>query len=208
MCGTPAYVARPRRRGHPAVVVAAAALLVGCIGEGDAVLDPRAGAIVYGAGTIAGYLGTFSSPGDAILLETRAEPEGWVLHAASMVKQGGWAGWFIEVGTSQPGEVRDLSVYAGGSIRLRVRGTRDLEFAVRSGNLIAGRERSKVLLSTYGFAPDGEWHDVALPIRSLAVKEPFLALEQVEVLAALTHVARQQGEAGAFAVESIRWVRE
>jgi len=123
---------------------------------------------------------------------------------------GQYAGWFVQWGLSgsPDTETKDMSAYSGGSLKFWVKTPVDLEIGMRSGNVGAGSETSKVLLSSYGSYTDDSWHEVSIPISDFTGPSPKADLSQIKVLFNVASCAASGGTGGVaktFRIDNIRW---
>lgn len=162
------------------------------------------------------FIGTFSGGGAEFALQrdTRVRDEGAESLRSTVRTTGeGYAGWFVTWGTrSRAGDdawTRDMSAYAGGSLRLSARATVELEVGIRSGNIRPGEESSRVLLSrSTRFIPGTGWQRLCIPLEQLAGPEPLADLSRIKVLFVVAVSRATGGTAGAqvsFWIDDVRW---
>jgi hypothetical protein len=102
-----------------------------------------------------------------------------------------------------------MTSYAGGSLRFWVRSTVDLEVGIRSGDVTAGRERSKVLLSrSTAWRPSDQWQRACIPLALLVGPNPKADLSRIKVLVVVA-VSERTGGTGGVPVDvwldDVRW---
>lgn len=129
-----------------------------------------------------------------------------------------YQGWAIQWGrTANSTEnsdsyTLDMSQYYDGSIRFWFKAPASAALAnglmvgIRSGNVPAGREISKVLLSKY--VPfDNQWHAVALPMTLFAKGRPFADIARTKVLFNISLAGAIGGSADSrtFYIDNLRW---
>ena len=218
-----------RARRGPALFriprIAAALLGVALINCGDVLVDVASdtGLGIYSESgqrlqpDVDVFIGTFSG-GGAVLREvardTRVRAEGKESLRTTVSASGpGFAGWYVAWGpgarAGDDGYTRDLSAYAGGSLKLSVRSPVDLEVGVRSGNVPAGVESSKSALSrAVGFAPGPGWQRLCIPLARFAGPAPGADLGRVKVLFVVAVSPASGGTGGAdatFWIDDVRW---
>jgi hypothetical protein len=163
------------------------------------------------------FIGTFSG-GGAVLgdfgRDTKVRAEGRESLRSTVSATGpGFAGWFVSWGNAarlpDQGYTRDMSAYAGGSLRLSVRSPVELEVGIRSGDVAAGTESSKVLLSrATTFAPGPGWQRLCVPLALMAGPSPAADLARIKILFVVA-VSPATGGSGAapatFWIDDVRW---
>jgi len=83
------------------------------------------------------------------------------LEAIYSIQTYGWAGYYFHEGPlTNVSDVRDLSAFANKYITFWVKTPVDLEMGIRTRNIDAGQERSKIMLSEYSVPADNNWHEV------------------------------------------------
>jgi len=103
-----------------------------------------------------------------------------------------------------------MSPYFEGSLRFWFKAPAALQnvmqVALRSGNVPAGRELSKVNLNnlSYGAIFDNNWHPVVIPIRDFAGPRPWADLARIKVYAAFFAIGNTNGPQGFF-IDNLRW---
>ena len=120
-----------------------------------------------------------------------------------------WAGLFFQWGMFDTTTTRDMSSYANGSLDFCIKTPVDLEIGIRSQNVPAGYERSKVLLSDLGITPDGDtWQDVSISIADhFSGPSPKADLSRMKVFFNLASSQSTGGTGGevTVGVDHIRW---
>jgi len=125
--------------------------------------------------------------------------------------QGQWAGWFVQWGIRETPETvnRDMSAFEGGMLTFWVKTTVNLEVGIRSANVVAGTERSKVYLNNYPpFTPNGVWQKVSIPLSHFTGSPPKADLKQIKILfvvASNTPSGGTDGKPATFWIDDIRW---
>jgi hypothetical protein len=202
----------------------ATAVIVGCATstEPDASQVPGLGVLSESGNALRPdvdtFLGTFAGGGGVVAeierdTETRVEGDE-SLRTTVRTSGDGFAGWFVSWGdaglVADQSYTRDLSAYASGSLRFWLKSSTPLEAGIRSGNVTAGRETSKVILGeAYGFAPDDEWWRVCIPLTTLAGPHPRADLTRVKVLFVIASNAASggtDGQSATFWVDDVRWL--
>jgi hypothetical protein len=163
------------------------------------------------------FIGTFSGGGAALSAfqaDRSVHDEGSEsLRATVSVPAAGFAGWFVAWGTASrvadDGYFRDMAAYTGGALRLSVRSPVDLEVGIRSGNVPAGTETSRTLLSAVaGFTPGPAWQRLCIPLAPLSGPAPAADLSRVKVLFVVASTPTSGGTGGApatFWIDDVRW---
>ena len=83
------------------------------------------------------------------------------MEAVYSIQTYGWAGYYFQEGSlTNVSDVRDLSGFADKYITFWVKTPVDLEVSLRTRDIDAGRERSKIMLSEYSIPADNNWHEV------------------------------------------------
>lgn len=123
---------------------------------------------------------------------------------------GEWAIWFIQNGlTSDDSDTKDMCAYSQGSLRFWVKSPVNLLLGIRSGDVRAGDETSKVLLSSYpSFQPDNEWHEVSIPLRDFEGGSSKADLTQIKVFFVIGASSDETGSTNGsvtFWVDNVRW---
>ena len=116
-----------------------------------------------------------------------------------------FAVWFVE----ETGVSRYLRFYESGYLQFWVRTTNDLQVSIRSANIPAGQERSKLRLSEIGVPLDGAWHRVRVSLSDFKVREPNLDFSQVKTFFVIGGIADQIGQfptPQSFDVDDVRWL--
>jgi len=155
-------------------------------------------------------LGIYYSPVSTItLLDSLAiSPEGdRSMWTRIYVRSAGWAGWFVQWGVEWETDTVtvDMSAYDNGYLKLWVRTPVDLKVGIRSGNIEAGYERSKVNLSNY-CSIDSTWQSVSIPMSTFKSRDPLLDFSKMKIL---LNVAREGGttDTTCFWIDNVRWER-
>lgn len=162
-------------------------------------------------------LGTFDGgSGDIIGLDVVDDPEAPegqnLLEVAFTVRETGWAGLFFEEGNFGPDSVAYMCHFMSeGYLRFWIKSTVDVRIGIRSENIPAGGERSKVWLRSDGYANlQGEWEEVAIPLHDFDELEQRLRCDQVAVFFMAAAEGRHYGNAtsGTFKLDHIRWTKD
>jgi hypothetical protein len=121
-----------------------------------------------------------------------------------------WTGWTIRWGREDNALnslVRNMSIYYEGTIRFWFKGPPELASAltvgIRSGNVPAGLEVSKDLLSKY-VTFDNQWHPVAIPLQEWARSRPFADLSRIKHFFTLSLAGNTNGPQ-TFFIDNLRW---
>ena len=162
------------------------------------------------------YFGIFSGLG-AIVTEFRDDSSTWKdgtvsLRTTARSSGNGFAGLFVAWGDNMHyadnNFTRDMSKYAGGSIRFWTRTPVDLEIGIRSGNVTAGAEASKTLLSRLGVVPAMSWQWVCIPLAPLTGASPLADLGHTKIFF-VASVNQTSGGTGGLPVtfwfDDVRW---
>lgn len=120
---------------------------------------------------------------------------------------GGWSGWFIQYGVGTSPAIKPMSAYSNGSIRFWFKGESSLspylQVGIRSGNIPAGSETSKVFLNAYTTF-DNNWHSVSIPVSVFIQREPRLVLDAMKVLINFSVEGNTFGTHN-FWIDNLRW---
>jgi hypothetical protein len=163
------------------------------------------------------FIGTFTGLGGSYT-EFRPDNDVKKEGAASMrmtvrATGDGFAGWFVAWGdaTHYTADTftRDMSRYRDGSLRFWVLSPIDLEVGIRSGNVGAGFESSKTVLSRVGFAPGPNWQPVCLTLSTLMGDTPKADAGRMKILFVIATSRPSGGTPGGapvtFWVDDVRW---
>jgi hypothetical protein len=100
-----------------------------------------------------------------------------------------------------------MSTYYDGSIRFWFKGPSSLQnltsIGIRSGNIAAGSEVSKLLLRNYTTF-DNTWRAVTIPVSALAGGRPFADISRTKIFFGI-YVEGNSGGAQTFWVDNVRW---
>lgn len=120
--------------------------------------------------------------------------------------QDAFAVWFTNV-DSGSGE-RFMRFYSVGYLSFSVRTTNDLQVAIRSGNINAGTEKSKIRLSEFGVPLNGEWQKVVIPLSEFAAREPQFDFDRIQTYFAITALSAQIGPVSnqTFDIDDVKWL--
>ena len=160
------------------------------------------------------FVGTFSGGGARIgeFVEDSVEKkEGSISLRATFsvdASRGGFAGWFVAWGdASQVADdsfTKDMSDYDGGGLTFWVKSPINLEVGIRSGNVSAGAETSKVLLSEFeAFKADDSWRQICIPFSKFKGSAPKADLGKIKVFFV---VASNTPSGGTGGVEQTFWI--
>jgi hypothetical protein len=123
-----------------------------------------------------------------------------------------FAGWYVAYGDSlrytDNAHTRDMAKYALGSIRFWVNSPVNLEVGIRSGNVPAGAELSKKLLSDLGVQPGTTWKEVCVPLPQLSGNSVLADLTRIKILFVVAVNESSGGTDGnpvTFWVDDVRW---
>ncbi|WP_179137372.1 hypothetical protein [Candidatus Entotheonella palauensis] len=167
------------------------------------------------------FIGTFSGEGavfnpEDFVEDTEDVIEGLISLRSTLTvdaDQRQFAGWFVSWGIEEEAGdntvVRDMSTFQDGRLIFWVKSPINLEVGIRSGNIDAGRERSKILLSDVeGFAPDNIWHQLCVPIPTLVALDSRTDLSRIKVFFVIASNTASGGTGGmpaTFLVDDVRW---
>ncbi len=121
----------------------------------------------------------------------------------------GFSGWTVQWGleTTTDAFVKDMTTYYDGSIRFWFKAPAALQnvtnLGIRSGNVPAGKETSKVLLRNYTTF-DNTWRAVTIPIADLAKSRPFADISRTKIFFGI-YVEGSSGGSQSFWVDNVRW---
>jgi hypothetical protein len=123
-----------------------------------------------------------------------------------------WEIWFVQHGlTSSNYETKDMSAFREGFLTFFVKSPIDLLVGIRSGNVQAGEETSKVCLSGFSsFDADNEWHKVSIPLSEFEGPSPKADLAQIKVFFVIGTTSELSGGTDGdvtFWVDDVRWVK-
>jgi len=163
-------------------------------------VDAAIGVFSGGGGLISEFVGDADEKRDGVSMRTTVTVSGIQ-----------WAGWFIQAGTFQQGNVtKNMSFAEGGALQFWVKTPINLEVGIRSNDVTAGLERSKVLLSTYGVLLNDVWQEVRIPIGDLVGTSANRRadLKQMKVLFVVASNLVSGGTGGRpviFWIDDVRW---
>jgi len=128
---------------------------------------------------------------------------------------GDWVVWFVQNGLegSSDSKVKDMSEFKGGSLIFWIKcepEVQDLLVGIRSGNVKAGEETSKVKLSNYGLITDNNWHEYKILLSDFEGTKPKADLSQIKVFFTIGCSSRETGETegdATFWVDYVTWVK-
>jgi hypothetical protein len=123
-----------------------------------------------------------------------------------------WAVWFVQHGlTDDDADTLDLSAYRGGYLEFWVKSPIDLVLGIRSGDVPAGMETSKICLSGLAsFTPDDTWQFITVPLSLLEGGYPKADLSQIKVFFVIGSTSELSGATNgdvSFWVDDVRWVK-
>jgi hypothetical protein len=122
-----------------------------------------------------------------------------------------YSGWTVIWGTnsSLETETKDMSEFYDGSLRFWLKAPPGLQgkltIGIRSGNVISGKELSKVSLDDYFI--DGSWHAVSLPLKAFAGPRPWADISRVRCFFTIAVVGTTPGPQELL-VDDVRWDTE
>lgn len=161
-----------------------------------------------------GYVGVFQGAGDQLVLQTDLNvlAEGVSSRKATYdVRASGWAGFYVEEGGVGGYETKDLSDFQEhGHLAFWVKTTEDVEVGIRSDNISAGTEYSKVMISDYGVSLDSEWHPASIPLSDFHALDPRTDFSRMEVYFIASIVGPKIGHAAAgdFWIDEVVWSKD
>lgn len=124
----------------------------------------------------------------------------------------GYSGWTVIWGTNSllETETKDMSDFYDGALRFWLKAPHGLQsklqVGIRSGNVPAGSEASKVSLDDYATF-DNRWHEVSVPIKVFAGSCPLADLSRLRCFFTIAVVGKTSGEE-TFLVDDVRWDTE
>lgn len=203
-----------KTRSFRSICIASLGLLaVSCTGGGSGSTPQSLQKVVFNDSGVFDSLGAFEGlASDSISLLVKPDPtapEGQnSLEVAFSVGSAGWAGLFFEVGSLGGTESEDLSAFSAGELTFWIRSNVDVEIGMRSANIAAGTEDSKVWIEEGYATLTGEWQEVVIPIEDFQVLEPELCLQEMVVLFVASFVGPHYGSAtsGTIWLDDIRWI--
>lgn len=127
--------------------------------------------------------------------------------------RGGFAGWFVGFGNANQiandSFTKDMSEYDCGRLVFWVKTPINLEVGIRSGNVRAGNETSKVLLSEFDrFAADDSWRQVCIPLSKFQGSAPKADLKKTKIFFVVASNTPSGGTGGVeqtFWIDDVRW---
>jgi hypothetical protein len=161
-----------------------------------------------------GYVGVFQGAGDQLVLQTDLNvlAEGVSSRKATYsVRASGWAGFYVEEGGAGGYETKNILDYQEhGHLVFWVKATEDVEVGIRSDNISAGTEFSKVMISDYRVPPDGEWHRASIPLSDFHTLDPRTDFSRMEVYFIASIVGPKIGHAAAgdFWIDDVVWSKD
>lgn len=121
----------------------------------------------------------------------------------------GFSGWTIAVGKEDAPdtETKDMSAFYDGSLRFSLKAPVSLAtnifVGIRSGNVPAGQELSRVPAADYT-SIDNQWHDVVIPISVFAKAKPWADLSRIKNLFTISVIGATDGPQQLF-VDDVQW---
>jgi hypothetical protein len=120
-----------------------------------------------------------------------------------------YAGWSIQISTNAPSgatNIVDMSDFYDVPLRFSLKAPPTLSGAItvriRSANVVAGTELSKVVLTNTALF-DNQWHDVAVPISAFAGLRPWADLARMQNLFTITVTGNVGTQT--FHIDNVRW---
>lgn len=142
--------------------------------------------------------------------DTVGAPEGTKsLRATVNQPTAGFSGWAVQwgLGADQFTPTRDMSQFYDGSIRFWFKGPSAIQnvtyVGVRSGNIAAGKEVSKVQLRNYTTF-DNQWRAVVIPMTEFARARPFADISRTKIFFNISVEGSSSGQQ-MFWVDNVRW---
>lgn len=141
---------------------------------------------------------------------TGTPPEGSKFMRATMTvgntagQTDGFALWFVE----EPSGTRFLHFFSNGYLQFYVKTPVDLQVAIRSANIPAGSELSKVRLSDFGVPLDNNYQKVVIPLDYFKQLDPRLDFDNMKTFFAIGGIATQIGTVSntVFDVDDVKWL--
>lgn len=162
-------------------------------------------------------MGTFQGGGGGFITIASSKDVmhegGASLKAEINCPNGAWAGFFIQAGAINDVQTTfNMETYLNGSLDFHVKAPSKLEIGIRSGDVGAGLETSKIVLQdgSYGFTANNEWCHVKIPLNLFKGPKPRADFDQIKIL----FVASKNDKTGptmdkeVFYFDCIRWVAE
>ncbi len=159
----------------------------------------------------AGFIGVYKGASDSFSItdDTLTYKEGAKSTKATYnISSVGWGGWFVQEGGEESSTSRFMSAYDRGSAYLHfwIKTDKDAQIGIRSQNITAGQERSKIILSDYRILLDNTWQEVYISLKDFKNKEPNLDFSQMKIYFNAALVGAKVGAvSGDFWVDDIRW---
>lgn len=163
-----------------------------------------------------GTIGTYDADGtgtnNTITLDTiinTQAPADKKLKATYSITTAGWAGVFIQEGAlTDTTSVKNLSRFEDGYIHFYVYTPVDLEIGVRTNNISAGSEKSKVMLSEYGIPANRTWQEAYIPLNDFKLRDERLNFTQSKVFVNIAVVGEKVSDySDIFWLADIKYVR-
>ncbi len=180
------------------------------------ILTPGPFIIYADSGINAGFIGTFHGNNDAIDISFDTVEVYQGIHSIRAdydLSSKGWVGWYVEEGGAGSYETRDMAHFKdSGRLEFHVKTRVDLQIGIRSNNILAGDEKSKVFLSDYNIPADSSWQSGSIPLSDFQVIEPRTDFSQTVVFFVVAlegkHIPADQDHLlkGSFWIDEVRWV--
>lgn len=160
----------------------------------------------------AGYVGTYTGNGGVISffnLDYSTYTEGNRSQRTDFsIAPTQWAGWYVEEGAAGGTETRYMVTYSSGYLCFSVKASTDIEVGIRSNNVAAGNEQSKVLLNRdLGVLLNNQWQEVSIPVSSFTALDSNLDLSTMTVYFNAAMVGSKIGAAsGSYWIDNVRWM--
>ena len=165
------------------------------------------------------FIGTFSGGGavfNDFLADSTEKAEGLLSLKSTLSVEAArnqFAGWFISWGASEhvgnDSFTRDMLSFMEGRLLFWVKSPINLEVGIRTGNIRAGEEESKILLNDIAsFAADNTWRQVCIPLVEFVSRDVRTDFSQVKVFFVISSSPATGGTGGtprSFWVDDIRW---
>jgi hypothetical protein len=133
----------------------------------------------------------------------------------SVASTGQWAVWFVQQGQFLSEETKNMCDYEGGNLKFWIKAEpdiNDLIAGIRSGNVGAGEETSKVRLRNYpAFAADNQWHEVTIPLEHFEGDAPKADLTNIKVFFTIGSSSDDTGGTkgvSTFWIDNVRWTKK
>jgi hypothetical protein len=125
----------------------------------------------------------------------------------SLPNSNSYAGWYVEEGGAGGNETRYMVGFNTGYLYFWVKTSKDVEIGIRSNNIPAGNETSKVKLSELGVQLNNQWQEVSIPMSLFRQKDSRLDFSQMVVYFNAAVMGNISGTgSGTFWIDNVLWL--